>query len=90
MKGSHLAHCDTVTLVTQLDAAEPQTQETAALCKQLWDVIATFRTNSSNAETQELEELITKDKDGFVMKSIDYGQTNKVYHLIDAGEALLI
>jgi hypothetical protein len=25
-----------------------------------------------------------------VMKSIDYGQTNKVYHLIDAGEALLI
>jgi hypothetical protein len=50
-------------------------------------VIATIRTNLSNIETQELEKLITKYKDSFVMKSIDYGQTNKVYHFTDAGEA---
>jgi hypothetical protein len=87
LNGSSLAQCDPVTLVTPLDAEAPLAQKTAP---QLQDVIAAARTNLSNKEIQELEELITQYGDAFVMKGSDYGQSNKVYYCIDAGDARLI
>lgn len=86
-KDPPLGHSEQVMLVIPVDTVKPQTQETAALCKQLQDMIATARSDIHNAETGELEELITKYKDVFVMKSSDYRLTDKVYPCIDAREA---
>jgi hypothetical protein len=65
------------------DVEEPQVQETTP---KFQDVIAAARPNLSNAESQELEELVTEYRDIFVMKSDDYRRTDKVYHCIDTGE----
>jgi hypothetical protein len=47
-------------LVTPLNTVKPHTQETTTLCEVLQDVIVTVRSNISDAQTWELEELITK------------------------------
>jgi hypothetical protein len=83
-KGSSLAHCGPVMLVTPFEAVESQTQKTVP---QLQDVIVVTRPNLHNGELQESEELITKYEDVFAMKSSDYRQTNRAYHRIDAEEA---
>lgn len=63
-----LGHSEQAMLVTPVNAVKPQTQETAALCEQLQDMIATARLDMCNEETGELEELNTKYKDVSVMK----------------------
>jgi hypothetical protein len=50
-------------------------------------VIAVARPTLSDAESQEFEELLTKYRDIFSMKSDDYGWTKRVYHHINTGEA---
>jgi hypothetical protein len=66
-------------LVATPNVEQPQIQDTTLKLK---NVIATATTNLSDAESQELEELLTKYGDIFGMKSDDYGWTNKVYHCI--------
>jgi hypothetical protein len=51
---------------------KPQIQENVILCKQLQDMLATARPNSSEAKARYLEVLITKFKDIFTMKSSEY------------------
>jgi hypothetical protein len=53
-------------------------QQIAGLYEHLQDVIISAGLNLSNAETWELEDLITKYKDVFVTKSSKYRQTNRV------------
>jgi hypothetical protein len=53
----------------------------------LQDMITAARPNLGNAESQELEELLTEYGDIFAMKGDDYRWTNRVYHHIDKGEA---
>jgi hypothetical protein len=50
------------------------------------DVIAAARLNLSDAESRELEELLTEYRHIFAMKSDNYGQTIRVYHRIDTGD----
>jgi hypothetical protein len=45
------------------------------------------RSNLSNGEIQESEELITNYEDIFAKKGSDYRQTNRAYNYIDAEEA---
>jgi hypothetical protein len=49
-------------------------------------VIAATRSNLSDAEPRELEELLTEYRDIFAIKSDDYGRTDRLYHCIDTGE----
>jgi hypothetical protein len=55
------------------------------LTLKLHDVIAAARLDLSEAESQELEELLTEYWDIFEMKSGDCGRNNSVYHQIDNG-----
>jgi hypothetical protein len=50
-------------------------------------VIAAARPTLSDAESQELEELLTEYGDIFAMKSDDYERTKRVYHHINTGAA---
>jgi hypothetical protein len=75
--------------MTPHEAVEPQTQHTVPQSTVIGHDF-TARLNLSNREIQELEELITELKDIFVSKSSAYGQTNRVYHHIDAGGACLV
>jgi hypothetical protein len=50
-------------------------------------MLAAAKPNLSNAESQELEELLTEYSDIFAMDSDDYRLTDRVYHHIDMGEA---
>jgi hypothetical protein len=73
--------------VTPLNTVEPQTQEPAAQWVQLQDMIATARPNLSDTETWQLEELVAKYKGVFATNSSGYGQIDRVYRCIKAGEA---
>jgi hypothetical protein len=84
-----LGYCKLVTLVTPLKTVQHQTQEMSRLCKQLWSMVTSARTNLSSDKNWELEDLITEFYDIFATKSSDYGQTNWVYHCIDSGDARL-
>jgi hypothetical protein len=87
-KGSPLTHYDEpVTLVAPTKVEHPQVQGITPKCE---DVIAAARPNLSDAESRELEDLLTKYRHIFAMKSDDYRQTNRVYHCIDMGETQLI
>jgi hypothetical protein len=52
----------------------------------LKDVIAGARSNLSDTECQEMEELLTEFDAIFATNSKDYRQTDRVYHRIDMGE----
>jgi hypothetical protein len=74
-RGSPLAHCEPVTLVTDRNMEPSKAQDTNS---KLHGVMATARPNLNNREFQELEELLTKYKDIFAGDSEDYWRTNKV------------
>jgi hypothetical protein len=84
MKGPPVAHCEPVTLATLCDVKQPQVQD---ITLKLQNVIAGIKPNLSDAESRELEELLTEYGVIFVMKSADYDRTKRVYHCIDMGEA---
>jgi hypothetical protein len=71
---SSLAHCEPVMLVTAPNVEQPQVQDTAP---KLQDVVAASRQNLSDAESWELEELLSTET-SFAMKSDDYGWANSV------------
>jgi hypothetical protein len=71
-------------LVNPPDLEQPQTQDSSS---KLQDVTETAVPHLSNREFQELEELLAKYKDIFAVDSEGHGQTNKVYHGIDMGDA---
>jgi hypothetical protein len=83
MKGSVLAHCEPVTVVTPPDVEQKQVQD---ITSKLQDVMAAARPNLSNAESREMEELLTECKDIFSTKSDDCRWTDRLYHHIDTGE----
>jgi hypothetical protein len=86
-RGSPLAQCDPVTLVTTPNFEQPQARH---LSSKLHDITEAARTHLSNGELQDLEKLLAKYRDIFAVYSKDYGQTIKVYHRIDTGDARLI
>jgi hypothetical protein len=49
--------------------------------------MAAARPNLSDAESREMEELLTEYGDSFALKSFDYGRTDRVYHRKDTGGA---
>jgi hypothetical protein len=71
-------------LVVPPNVEQPQVQETIL---KIQGVIAAAGPNLSDAESRELEELLTEYGDISAMKTDDYGQTNGVYCSIDTGEA---
>ncbi|XP_023723638.1 uncharacterized protein LOC111873286 [Cryptotermes secundus] len=87
MRGSPLAHCEPVTLVTLPDVGQHQAQD---LSSKLEDVIIMARSHLTNEEFQELKELLAEYADIFAGDNKDYGRTSKVYHRIDMGDALPI
>jgi hypothetical protein len=83
-RGSPLAHCESVTLVTAPHVGQRQTQD---LSSKLEDVVMAAKTHLTNGELQELKELLTEYDDIFAGDDEVYGRTNKVYHRIDTGDA---
>jgi hypothetical protein len=79
-----LAHCEAVTLVTPPNVEQPQIQRTTP---KFQDMIAAAKPDVSDAESRELEELLTEYRYIFAVKSNDYGRTNRVYYHIDTGVA---
>jgi hypothetical protein len=75
-----MAHCEPVTLVTPSNVEKKGVQDTTP---KLQDVMAVARTNLSNAESREMEELLTHNRDIFATKGDDCGRTNRVYHHMD-------
>jgi hypothetical protein len=63
---------------------QPQAQDSSL---KLQDVTEAARPHLSNRELQELEELLTEYEDIFAVDSDDHGQTNKMYHQTDTGDA---
>jgi hypothetical protein len=57
MRGSTLAHCEPVTLVTPPDAGHHQTQK---LSSKLEDTVMAAKPHRTNREFQELKELPTR------------------------------
>jgi hypothetical protein len=86
-RGSPLAHCEPVTLVTSPDLDHRQAPESSS---KVQEVIEAARSNLSGGEFQELEDLITEYEDIFASGSEDYGRTDRVYHRIDMGDARTI
>jgi hypothetical protein len=76
-KGSPLAHCEPVTLVTPPDVEEAQVRNTIP---KLQNVIEAAKANLSDAEVRELEGLLTEYGNIFAMDSDDYGRTDRVCH----------
>jgi hypothetical protein len=74
-KDTPLANCEPVTLVAPPDVQQPQVQETTPKFR---DAIAAARPNLSDAESRDLEELLTEYGDIFAIDSDDYGWTDKV------------
>lgn len=68
--------CEPVTLVTPLGVGEPRVRDTSP---KLQDMIPPARQNLSDAESQELDELLTEYGVSFAMKS------DKVYRHRDTG-----
>jgi hypothetical protein len=56
-RGSPLAHCEPLTLVTRPEVAQPRVQD---LSPKLDDVITVARPHLTNEEFQELEKLVTE------------------------------
>jgi hypothetical protein len=83
-KGSPLAHCEPVTLVTLPDTEQPQARDASS---KLQDVTEAVRPHLDDGEFRELEELVAEYEDIFAVDSQDHGRTIKVYHRIDTGEA---
>jgi hypothetical protein len=83
-RGSPITHCDPVTLVTTLDLEQPHAGH---LSSKLEGITEAARPHLSSGELQDLEVLLAKYKYIFAVYSEDYGQTNKVYHCIDMGDA---
>jgi hypothetical protein len=52
------------------------------------EVIEAARSNLSDGEFQELEDLTTDYEDIFATGSEDYGRTDRVYHRIDTGDGM--
>jgi hypothetical protein len=52
----------------------------------LQEVIAAVKPNLSDAESWDLEEFLTEYEDIFVMDSVDYGRTDRMYHFMDMVE----
>jgi hypothetical protein len=50
------------------------------------EVIEAARSNLSDGEFQELEDVITEYEDIFATGREDYGRTDRVYHRIDTGD----
>jgi hypothetical protein len=50
-------------------------------------VVPDSRPYLRNGEIQEFEELLTEYEDIFAVDNEDYGETNRVYHSIDTGDA---
>jgi hypothetical protein len=63
---------------------QPQVQDTIP---KLQDVIAAERLYLTEAESRELEELLTKCRDIFAMKNEDFGRPDRVYNGIDMRES---
>jgi hypothetical protein len=80
IRGSPLAQCEPVTLVTTPDLEQPQARD---LSSKLQDITEAARPHLSNGEFQDLEELLVEYKGIFAVDSEDHGRTNKVYHCID-------
>jgi hypothetical protein len=83
-RGSPLAHCEPVTMVTPPGGEQPQTQD---LGSKLEDTVTAARPHLTNGKIQGLEELLTEYEDIFAVADEDYGRTNKVYHRIETGDA---
>jgi hypothetical protein len=83
-RGSPLARCEPVMLVTPPDVGQPQAQDSSS---KLEDVIEAAKPHLTNGEFRELEELLTEYEDIFVGDNEDYVRTNKVHHRIDTGDA---
>jgi hypothetical protein len=83
-RGSHLAHCEPVTLVTSPDVEQPQASD---IKPKLLGVTTAARPHLNTTEFQELEELVAEYADIFARNSEDYGRKDKVYHRIDRGDA---
>jgi hypothetical protein len=76
-RGSPLAHCEPVTLVTPPDVGQHQDQGPSS---KLEDVITAAKPHLTNGKFQELNELLAEYEDIFAGDDEDYGRTNKVYH----------
>jgi hypothetical protein len=70
--------------VNLTDVEQPQVRNTIP---KLHDVIAAARQNLCDAESQELEELLTEYRDTLAIKSDDYQEADRVYRRINTGEA---
>jgi hypothetical protein len=55
---SPFGHCESVAWVTLPDMGGLQLQKTSGFCEQLQSVVTMARSNFTDEETQELEELI--------------------------------
>jgi hypothetical protein len=69
-KGSPLAHCEPVTLVTTHNLEQPRTRNSSL---KLQDVITAARPNLSKGDCKELEELLVQHEDIFAVDSEDIG-----------------
>jgi hypothetical protein len=69
-RGSPLAHCEPVTLVTLPDMGEPHARDSST---KLQDITETVRPHLSKEEFKDLEELLTEYKDIFAVDSEDHG-----------------
>jgi hypothetical protein len=69
-KGSPLAHCEPLTLVTLPDRERPQTRDVSS---KLQDLIEAARPHLDDGEFRELEELLAKYEDIYVVDSEDQG-----------------
>jgi hypothetical protein len=83
-RGSPLAQCEPVTLVTTPDLDQPQAQEFSS---KLQDITEAKKPNLSDGEFQELKKVLAEYDDIFAVGREDHGWTNKVYHRIDTGDA---
>jgi hypothetical protein len=82
-RGSPLAQCEPVTLVTPPHLERQQDQESSS---KFQDVAEAARPHLSNGEFRELEELLAEYKVTFAVDNKGHGRTNKVYHRIDTGD----
>jgi hypothetical protein len=73
MRGSPLAHCEPVTLVTPPDVGQHQAQD---LSSKLDDVIAAAKPHLTNGKFQELNKLLSEYEDIFARDDEDYGMAH--------------
>jgi hypothetical protein len=83
-RGSTLAHCEPVTLVTTPDVKQNRAQVPRSRLK---DIIPEAKPHLTKEEFHELGELLTEYQDIYAGNNEDYSRTNKVYHCIDTGDA---